>query len=94
MEIDHWLEMIMAGIMVATIFVVGIDRFILHRAGLGVRTIQFTSIGLLLPAVVMLALQGSLDHQALGTLLGAVAGYTLSATPDSEHPEVRRDKSN
>jgi hypothetical protein len=91
MATNELLEVIMAAIMAGTVIVVGYDRFIKHRAGLGVRTIQFTSIGLLVPAVVLLALQGSLDHQALGTLLGAVAGYTLSATPESEHPEVRRD---
>jgi hypothetical protein len=88
MTTNDLLEVIMAGIMAATMSSVVIDRLILHRAGLGARTIQLTSVGLLVPAVVLLSLQGSLDHQALGTLLGAVAGYTLSP-PADESPDPR-----
>jgi hypothetical protein len=78
MTMNEVLQLIMAGLMAITVLAVGFDRFVLHRAGLGVRAIQFTAVGLLVPAVVLLAIQGSLDRQALGTLLGAVAGYTLS----------------
>jgi hypothetical protein len=78
MTADNWVEIIMAGIMALAIGGVIWDRFIKHRSGIGVRAIQFSAVGALVPAIVLLAIQGSLDHQALGTLLGAVAGYTLS----------------
>jgi hypothetical protein len=78
MTTDELVEIIMAGIMALAVTGVIWDRFIKHRTGLGVRAIQFSAVVLLIPAIVLLAIQGSLDHQALGTLLGAVAGYTLS----------------
>jgi nitrate reductase NapE component len=47
-------------------------------------TIQFLSVGLGLPALVVLALVGALGAEALATLFGAFFGYVLSGISDEE----------
>lgn len=46
--------------------------------GLGVRTIQFTAVSMIVPAVVLLAMRGFLQGEAVAAIIGGVAGYLLS----------------
>ena len=48
------------------------------------RTIQFLSVSVGLPALVILALVGALGPQAIATLFGAFFGYILSGIGDEE----------
>lgn len=46
--------------------------------GLGVRAIQFLSVALGIPVIVLLGLEKVIDGAVVGTLLGGVFGYLLS----------------
>ena len=59
--------------------------------GIGVRIIQFLTVILLIPTLLILALEGLLEQQTVATLLGAVVGYILSGIGKDEKPE-RRNK--
>ena len=45
--------------------------------GIGVRMIQLIAVLILVPVIAVLALEGSLTGEGVGTLLGAVVGYAL-----------------
>ena len=61
---------------------VAVIAIIVHRIwlgmGIGVRAIQFVSASLLVPLILILALQGILEKNAVGALVGAFAGYLFS----------------
>lgn len=46
------------------------------------RAIQFYAVGLIVPAVLILALDGLLAGEALATIIGAFIGYVLSGVGD------------
>jgi hypothetical protein len=48
------------------------------RQGIGSRTIKFAGAIMLVPVILILALEGVLEPAALGTVIGAVIGYLLS----------------
>lgn len=51
---------------------------IINKKGTGVRTIQILTIAIVVPIIALLKLKNLLDDATLGTLLGALLGYTLS----------------
>ena len=74
-----------AAVIVMAIGIIGIfiNRWCLERS-IGVRIIQFLSVTLVVPVVFILALEGILASETVGTLLGAVVGYTLSGIGKDE----------
>lgn len=48
------------------------------KRGIGARGIQFVGVCLLIPGVVLLALECKLSECSVGTIIGAFAGYLLS----------------
>jgi hypothetical protein len=46
--------------------------------GLGARSIQFMSVAMLIPAILIMALERILEPNTVGTLIGALTGYLLS----------------
>lgn len=54
------------------------------KKGIGLRAIQFMAIVLLVPVVLILALENALTGETIAALLGAVAGYTLSGIGEDE----------
>jgi len=46
--------------------------------GIGARTIQFAGAIMLVPIILILALEKTLEPATLGTVIGAVIGYLLS----------------
>jgi hypothetical protein len=44
--------------------------------GIGARAIQFCAVVMLIPTIILLALETVLDTAAVGTLIGALTGYT------------------
>ena len=53
---------------------------------IGARSIQFMAVVLLLPVILILALEKILDGQTLGTLLGGLTGYLLSGISNYDRP--------
>ena len=77
------MNVVMALIMIITLCGVLYERYKKNK-GIGVRVIQFLAIAMLLPAIVILSLEGSLDTQTTATLLGAIVGYVLSGIGKDE----------
>jgi len=58
-----------------------IDRYVGER-GMGARAIQFTTVAMLLPTILILALEKILEGATVGTLIGGLIGYILSGIGD------------
>ena len=49
-----------------------------HRGwGIGVRMIQLIAVMIIAPVIAILSLEGVVDNQVSGTLLGTIVGYAL-----------------
>jgi hypothetical protein len=59
------------------------------KRGIGPRTIQLAGAVMIVPIVLILALEKTLEPATLGTVIGAVIGYLLSGVSESV---VTRDK--
>lgn len=77
-----WLDVALIVVMALVLVTVAISRILVKRAGgkggIGVRVIQFTAVGMIIPAVAMLAIHGKLQGEAVAAIFGALAGYLLS----------------
>ncbi len=83
MEFKGIIELLAAGIMVAGLIGIFIERIITKR-GIGVRVIQFLAVTLIIPAILILSLEGVLEAQASATLFGTIVGYVLSGIGKDE----------
>lgn len=70
-------ELVAAGIMVLCLLLVIIERLYSGR-GFGARVIQFLAVGLVIPSILILALEEKLATETTATLIGALVGYLLS----------------
>jgi hypothetical protein len=87
----EWIEILMASIMMLVI--VGIlVRAIFFKKGIGARVIQFACISFLIPAILILSIEGILNGETVGTLLGGVAGYVLSGISNYDNPLKDKDE--
>jgi len=53
------------------------------KRGIGPRTIQLAGALMIVPVVLILALEKTLEPATLGTVIGAVIGYLLSGVSES-----------
>ena len=83
MEFKGIIELLAAGIMVAGLIGIFIERLITKR-GIGVRVIQFLAVTLIIPSILILSLEGILEAQASATLFGTIVGYVLSGIGKDE----------
>ena len=77
MEVKHIIELALVAIMILGLIALFINRWQLKK-GLGARIIQFTGVLLVVPLIGILALEGVLEAQTTGTVIGALLGYLLS----------------
>jgi len=77
------LELIAIVIMAGGLVGLLVERFKSKR-GIGVRAIQFLCVTLIVPAMLILGLEGILTTEILGTLFGAIIGYVLSGIGKDE----------
>jgi len=83
MEMKPWIEGAMLLLMLLGLGGVLFERYRKNK-GIGVRVIQFLTVALFLPTVVILALEGILETETVATLLGAIVGYVLSGIGKDE----------
>ncbi|WP_370194129.1 MULTISPECIES: hypothetical protein [Aurantimonas] len=78
----------------AAVFLLGPIGVIVERykskRGLGARAIQFCAVLMLIPAVLILALEKVLEPSTVGTLIGALTGYLLSGLGEYKPNQSRR----
>jgi hypothetical protein len=72
-----YLELGAMAIMLLVVLGIFIERIISKR-GLGARIIQFMAVGLIVPVILILALEGKLATETTATIIGALIGYLLS----------------
>ncbi|MEO0368956.1 MAG: hypothetical protein AAF197_09255 [Pseudomonadota bacterium] len=65
-------------VMALAVIVIGLNRWLVGR-GIGVRSIQFLGIALLVPGAVILALDGKISSEAAIAILAALAGYLFAS---------------
>jgi len=73
------------------IMIVGVVGLFINRhklgKGIGARIIQFTGVLLVVPLIGILALEGVLESQTTGTVIGALLGYLLSGISNFDSPQ-------
>jgi len=77
------IELIAAIIMICGLAGILYDR-IKYKKGIGVRVIQFLAVVFVVPAILILALEGILSTESTAALLGAIIGYILSGIGKDE----------
>lgn len=82
----EWIEIILAGIMLFGLIGIFHNRLKLKK-GIGVRVIQLTTVILLLPTILILALEEFLSLDVVATLLGAIVGYVLAGIGEWKNAE-------
>ena len=79
----QYIELIAAIIMIGGLAGVFFER-IKHSRGIGVRVIQFLAVLFVVPAIIILALEGILSEETTATLFGTIIGYILSGIGKDE----------
>ncbi|HDZ45392.1 hypothetical protein LCGC14_0193170 [marine sediment metagenome] len=86
-EAQVWMKIVIQAV-ACLIMVGGIIGIFIERArtkrGVGVRVIQLATVLLVLPVILILALEGVLENQTTAALLGTVVGYVLSGIGKDE----------
>jgi hypothetical protein len=59
-----------------------------YQRGIGVRGIQFAGVCMLIPGVLILALECKLSECSTGTIIGAFAGYLFSGLSTFDSTEA------
>lgn len=62
--------------------------------GIGARIIQFICVSFVIPAIVILSLEGAIDGGITGTLIGGVVGYVLSKLGEFTPSNRNRNNAN
>lgn len=88
MEPKHYVEITMAITMPLVILLIML-RTIRNKTTIGARTVQFICVGLLIPTIIILAIEKVLTGETVGTIIGALSGYVLSGVGayDSKKPK-------
>ncbi len=87
MENKNIIEIVACLIMIFGLIGIFYER-IKFQKGIGVRIIQFLAVVLLLPIILILAMEKILDNQTTATLIGAIVGYILSGIGKDENQKV------
>lgn len=85
------IEVIASLVMAIAIIAVIVNRITLKK-GLSVRSIQFLAIGMVLPLILVLALEGILERSAVGALVGALIGYLFTNIGKYDERKAGKDE--
>lgn len=78
MTFDEWIQLVLVATIPLAVAGVIATR-ILTKKGVGVRSIQFMAIAAIIPGILVLALRGLLEGEAVAAIFGATVGYLLSS---------------
>lgn len=81
MTVQDNIQLIAMGTMLLAIILLFVERLKSGR-GLGARTIQLTAVFLIVPMILVLAMQKILSSETTATLIGALIGYVFSGIGD------------
>ena len=59
--------------------------------GIGVRVIQFTCVVIVVPAIVILGLEGILQGETIAAIISGLVGYALAGMIDFENKNKKDD---
>lgn len=82
MGVKDWIVVIAAAQMFFAPLAVMGYRIWTKSQGFSVHTIQFTTVMLIIPALVIFSLEDVLEKQTLATLIGGLVGYLLSGVTE------------
>lgn len=88
MTTDVLLQIILAGTIPLAIVGVIATRLLTGK-GVGVRSIQFMALAAIIPGILLLALKGLLEGEAVAAIFGATVGYLLSSIAKFDEREER-----
>jgi hypothetical protein len=72
------LQIVLAGTIPTAVLGVIATR-LLSGKGVGVRSIQFMAVAAIVPGILLLAIRGLLEGEAVAAILGSTVGYLLSS---------------
>jgi hypothetical protein len=72
-----WVQIIVSLAIPITLIVVWLNRVRTDK-GIGVRTVQFVAAGMVMPAVIILALNDKIGGETSAALIGAFIGYLFA----------------
>lgn len=58
--------------------ITGIIQRVVSKSGIGARFIQYVAVVLIIPGIIILALEKAISSETTAALLGAITGYLLS----------------
>jgi hypothetical protein len=76
--IKEILELGFMSIMILMVIGIFVQRIVSGKSSLGARVTQLLAVGLLIPGILVLALETVLTSETVAALLGGLAGYLLS----------------
>jgi hypothetical protein len=83
MEIKGWIELIAVVTMPIGLIALAVER-VWTGKGVGPRMIQYAGAVLLVPTILILALEKTLEPSTVGTVMGALIGYLLSGISERD----------
>lgn len=80
---------IISVITMPAVFVVEAWRRCKQPEGIGIRSIQLITIGMITPLILILAIEKVIEGATVGTLIGGVIGYALGSVADKPKDETQ-----
>jgi hypothetical protein len=87
-QIRVWIELVAVLTIPLSVGLIFFERISSGR-GLGARSIQFITVATIIPVILILGLEGILDKNVLGTIIGGLIGYLLSGVGNYQ-PEPKK----
>jgi xanthine/uracil permease len=90
MKTSEIVELIASSLMVVGVLCIMVHRIVIG-AGIGARVIQYVAVVLVIPAILILALEKILTPETTATLFGTITGYLLSGIGEFK-PEAKKNQ--
>ncbi|QRM55305.1 hypothetical protein [Sinorhizobium sp. BG8] len=87
-NVKDWVQIILVVTIPLTLILMSAERVYLGKdfKGIGLQVLRLTSLGVALPLIAVLAIQGTLGGETIGTLFGAVIGFLFGQGAQQAQP--------